>query len=271
MTILMTTLSPPPSDVQRAAAPTPPTAAIPSRFRALRRLGGMAWTGYRRFNKELVRALLPVIRPARNHSLRIERIGTDYGGWHVPVDLIDAEWICYGVGVGCDATFDVGLTERFGCHVFAFDPTPRAIDYMAGLDFDENLLTFVPVGMWTEDTTLRFFAPADPDATSHSVYDLGGTARAFDAPVRRLSTLASDLGHDRVDLLKFDVEGAWRPIVDALAAESLRPRVLCAEFDSPTSIPKVLRAIRTLGDLGYELLHYEKENFLFVQRSDLPA
>ena len=32
-------------------------------------------------------------------------------------------------GVGEDASFDLGIIERFGCSVFAFDPTPRAIAF----------------------------------------------------------------------------------------------------------------------------------------------
>jgi hypothetical protein len=30
----------------------------------------------------------------------LELIGSDYGGWTVPVQLVDADWIVYGVRAG---------------------------------------------------------------------------------------------------------------------------------------------------------------------------
>ena len=53
-------------------------------------------------------------------------IGSDYGSWIVPTALLSADAICYCAGVGEDVTFDLGLVARFGCRVWAFDPTPRA-------------------------------------------------------------------------------------------------------------------------------------------------
>ncbi len=227
----------------------------------LRRAGGMIWTLWRRLNKEIVRA---VYRTRAHLPTPLVRLGSDYGGWRVPEQSITPDWICYAVGVGCDATFDLAIIDRFGCTVHGFDPTPRAIRYVEGLEHDPERYVFHPIGIWTEDTTLSFFAPADPDATSHSVYDLGGTGRKFDAPCKTLRTVMKDLGHDRIDLLKMDVEGAWMPIVEWLADEHLTPKVLCIEFDSPTSLARVARARKHLGKLGLRLAHVEKENFVFL-------
>ena len=60
------------------------------------------------------------------HINGLINIGSDYGGWITPMHLLNSTSICYCAGVGEDITFDLGLIERFGCHVFAFDPTPRA-------------------------------------------------------------------------------------------------------------------------------------------------
>ena len=54
-------------------------------------------------------------------------IGTDYGGWIIPGTLLNASSICYAVGCGQDVSFDLGLIQRYGCDVHAFDPTPRGI------------------------------------------------------------------------------------------------------------------------------------------------
>src|SRR3546814_9809651 len=64
-------------------------------------------------------------------SVQLDKVGSDYRGWFLPLDLIRADWVCYAGGVGEDVTFDLGIIDRFGCQVFAFDPTPRAIAYVA--------------------------------------------------------------------------------------------------------------------------------------------
>src|SRR3546814_16696357 len=63
-------------------------------------------------------------------SVQLDKVGSDYGGWFLPLDLIRADWVCYAGGVGEDVTFDLGIIDRFGCQGFAFDPTPRAIAYV---------------------------------------------------------------------------------------------------------------------------------------------
>lgn len=249
------------TDLQRDRRP--PLAAVAHRAAAV------AWLFWRRGNKELVRWGLPLFKRAERLDIQLETLGSAYGGWTIPSGLLRSDWVCYCVGVGCDATFDLALRERAACEVHCFDPTPRAINYMTDLDAEGKGLHFHTWGLWTSDTTLRFFAPADKRKTSHSVLDLNGTGEFFEAECLSLNTIMSRLGHQRVDLLKMDIEGAWRPVVEQYAAERVAIPVLCVEFDSPTSIPTVLRAIHQLEQVGYHLAHYAKENFTFIHASAL--
>ena len=233
--------------------------------RLLRRAGALLWRVSRGMNKATIHLLLPLfVRKAVD--LRLERLGSDYGGWYVPVGLIKADWICYCVGVGIDATFDLALTKRFGCRVFSFDPTPKAIEYMAKLDYDKERLQFLPVGVWKDNTTLKFFEPANQMERSNlSIYDLHGTGRYVSAECRRLSSLMSQLGHDRINLLKLDVEGAWLPNIDSMIEDGIRVDVFCVELDSPVTFRRVLRVLRKAKELGLVLAHFEKDNYLFVR------
>lgn len=244
---------------------------VPALAAAARRAGAVLWLLWRRGNKELVRRGLRFLKRPEPLGLKLETLGTDYGGWTIPTELVHPDWVCYCVGVGCDATFDLALHERFGCEVHCFDPTPRAINYMHDLDAEAKGLRFHTWGLWTSDTTMRFFAPADKRKTSHSVLDLNGTGEYFNAECLALDSIKQRLGHERLDLLKIDIEGAWRPVVEQFAAQGVRIPVLCVEFDSPTSLPKVLRAARALEGAGYHLAHYRKENFLFIHHSALPS
>ena len=77
-----------------------------------------------RVRNRVVKALFPLVfRPdARRDDL--VRLGTDYGGWWVPRDLLGPESVCFCAGVGTDVSFDVALIETFGCTVLGIDPTP---------------------------------------------------------------------------------------------------------------------------------------------------
>src|SRR3546814_5498841 len=111
-----------------------------------------------------------------------------------------ADWVCYAGGVGEDVTFGLGIIDRFGWQVFAFDPTPRAIAYVADHAKEVKKFHFMPVGLWSEDATLRFYAPRDPTHVSHSIVNLQETESYFEARCRSIASLMAELGHDRLDL-----------------------------------------------------------------------
>lgn len=216
--------------------------------------------------KRIARVVMPFLYHPRGDGLGLEPVGDGEGAWVVPTSLVRPDWVCYCVGVGDNATLDVALATRFGCRVFSFDPTPRAIQYMSRLDYPRDRLTFLPYGVWNEDANLRFYAPANRAYVNHSVVDLHGTGEHFTAVCKRLSTIMAELGHSHVDLLKLDIEGSWREVLSDMLDQGLNVSVLCVEFDSPTSIGRMRSMIRRLADRGYLLVYFERENFVFVQR-----
>jgi FkbM family methyltransferase len=222
--------------------------------------------GWRLLHKKLVRGLLPLLFRPNDHGLRLETLGSGQGTWTVPVEAITSEWVCYCAGVGVDATFDLALAERFGCRVYSFDPTPRSITYMEKLGERGKRLTFMPVGVWKENTKLAFFAPRGAKHVSHSVYDLHATQRTFLADCKTLGTLMHELGHERIDLLKLDIEGAWYEVVANALAERVELTVLCVEFDSPVTLARALRTTRRLRAAGFVLASRQRDNYLFLHR-----
>ncbi|MBN1507015.1 MAG: FkbM family methyltransferase [Sedimentisphaerales bacterium] len=181
------------------------------------------------------------------------------------MDRLDESSVCYCVGVGIDASFDFALVDRFHCFVFSFDPTPASITYMERAEYDRTKLHFLPVGLWDQDTELRLYLPTN-DETLLSVYDLKGTGKYFVCKCQKLSTIMRDLGHTHIDLLKLDIEGAWHRVIRNMVMEGISISMLCVELDSPTSLVSVFRVMRMLRRLGLELVHFERDNYLFVQR-----
>lgn len=202
-------------------------------------------------------------------SLRFETIGSEYGGWTVPLDLIQPDWICYCAGAGEDITFDIGLSERFGCDIYSFDPTPRAIRHVQKTAPAGPRYRFYPIGLWSEDTTLKFYAPRDPQHVSHSALNLQQTSVYFEAPVRRLSTLMKNLRHDRIDLLKIDIEGAEHRVLQDMIHDGIATKVLLVEFDQPMPPLLVVTTIRRLTRAGYVPARVNRWNYTFIHRSTL--
>lgn len=60
----------------------------------------------------------------------MERLGTIYGGWYVPVNMnLNENSIIYSGGVGEGMSFDIRLQCKYKCNVMLIDPTEKAINH----------------------------------------------------------------------------------------------------------------------------------------------
>ena len=212
---------------------------------------------------------------ARSHNLAIEklvrtkpradmvRLGTSYGGWWLPQNLIDKQSICYLVGLGEDASFDLALTEGYGCEVWSMDPTPRSITFAETID--DPRFHFMPVGVWSSEKTLRFYAPQNPTHVSHSIVNAQGTTTYFEAECKTLLAIMAELGHDRIDLLKMNIEGAETEVVADMLANGPTPRVLLVAFESASGTVRDLRCVRSLTAHGYIPVAVQGHSITFVR------
>jgi FkbM family methyltransferase len=196
---------------------------------------------YRRFR----RAADPITRTD------ISRLGTDYGGWAVPSELVDPSWVCYCGGVGLDISFDLALIEQYGCTVHAFDPTPSSSEYVKRLAPDHSRFRFFPWGLGSADEVVRFYAP-DYSDTNYSAANLHNTDEFFEAKCRSIPSIMRELGHDHVDFLKLDIEGAEYAVLQSVLTDAVEPQVLCVEFHTRgKGMRQVLDAVRQLRRRGY--------------------
>ena len=214
--------------------------------------------------------ILKLVLPVKPRA-DIEKLGTSYGGWKVPTSLLDADSICYLVGVGEDISFDLALIERFGCTVDAFDPTPRAIEYIDVQGLETSDYRFHPVGLWSEDSIQRFYEPSNPEHVSHSIVNLQQTSGYFKASVRRLSSMMKELGHAHLDLLKIDIEGAEYAVLQSLLDDGLDITTICVEFDQPTPLRKMMGMVKRLREARYDLVAIDGWNMTFIRPPEAGA
>jgi FkbM family methyltransferase len=186
---------------------------------------------------------------------KLLRLGTQYGGWIIPVDhSLTADSLCYCAGAGEDISFECALVERYGCRVRIIDPTPRATQHFhdlqqavrlgtrfpvnnSGVDFYSitgahlERLRFLSVGLADKDTKMKFFLPQNPTHVSCSLVNLQKTDQYFTVPCLRLSSIMNREGDGSIDLLKMDIEGAEYGVIEDMVASGLLPRLLLIEFD----------------------------------------
>ena len=196
------------------------------------------------------------------------------GGWHLPGDLIKPDWLVYDFGVGEDISLDVTLIERHDCTIHAFDPTPKAIAYVKNRRLPG--FHFHPVGLWDENATIKFWAPRHADYDSYSALNLHGTSEYVECEVKTIKTLAADLGHDHINMIKMDIEGAEQRVIPDLLAGGFRPELLCIEFDQADEVFSLLslktflnalRLHRKILKAGYQLIHKTGANVIYLHKA----
>lgn len=207
-------------------------------------------------------------------KLPTEWFGSGYGGWVVYTPRISSTSVVYSCGIGEDASFDLALISRFGVTVHAFDPTPRAVDWVGAQDLPPSF-EFHQLGIADFDGVATFNAPPrHQDASYTLVEGRGNAAVAVQADVRRLSTLMSEFGHDRIDLLKMDIEGAEYGVIEDLVSSVLDIRQLLVEFHhgfEAIEVDETYRAVALLRRRGYKLFYVSPrgEEYSFVHADHL--
>ena len=159
-------------------------------------------------------------------------IGTEYGGWSIPEDVITDKSICYLVGSGEDISFDIGLSKKYYPMIYVFDPTPRAKKYFYQSEAVENKrMVFYPFGLFNKDGRVKFFPPKIKEHCSYSIDNIQKTLDYIWVTAKQYSTLMKNFGHKKVDMLKLDVEGAEYEILSQmLLTPKTLPTLLLVEF-----------------------------------------
>ncbi|MEX2176316.1 MAG: FkbM family methyltransferase [Pirellulaceae bacterium] len=171
---------------------------------------------------------------------RLQRAGvleaTDYrceklGDWALWPAGIRPDSVIYSFGVGDNIAWDLTMIEQFGARVHAFDPTPASIAWVERQQLPAAFV-FHPWGISNFDGTLDFYPPRKAGSTHFTQSPRGIFNRAPPVPgqVYRLQTIMQRLGHQRLDVLKLDVEGSEFEAIPDILASGIRVDQLLVEI-----------------------------------------
>jgi FkbM family methyltransferase len=192
----------------------------------------------------------------------VQWLGTAYGGWFVPVHLVQPDWVVYCLGAGEDVSFETELIERARCEVFAFDPTDSSAAHIAGLD--RPGLHFRQVAIWSHDGTLPMYRSPVPGNTTLSAANLDLGHSMVEVPCRSLQSLMRELGHDRIDLLKYHVEGSEYEIFEPSMLAAFEVKVLGIRLFHTAPARAALRLAGAITDRGYSPVARRGTGLTFV-------
>lgn len=177
--------------------------------------------------------------------------------WCVFPDGLTSSNVVYSFGVGEDISFDLELISRFGVRVHAFDPTPRSIQWLGRHSLPEGF-EFHPYGVCGSEGSCKLYPPANPNHVSHSRIRRDSPWPAVELPVHRLITIMGMLGHETIDLLKMDIEGAEYEVIADLLACGIRVNQLLVEFHHrwrEIGVGKTRTALRKLNQAGFRIFN----------------
>jgi FkbM family methyltransferase len=194
--------------------------------------------------------------------LRLGRRGVD---WCLCPTGLGPDSIVYSFGIGEDVSFELALMDRFNLRIQAFDPTPRSLAWLRGQALPPGFILH-EFGLAAWDGFASFTAPADPAHVSYSM--IPDVARpAVSAPVHRLATIASQLGHSRVNLVKMDIEGGEYTVLPECLSSGPPIDQLLVEFHHrwpSVGVAATRHVIGLLRDAGYRIAHVSPSGFEYT-------
>jgi FkbM family methyltransferase len=199
-------------------------------------------------------------------------LGSEYGRWPLIPGPLTAASVVYSFGVGQDISFDLRVIDLFRCSVFAFDPTPKAVQWIRRQNTPPQF-HFMELGIGAAAGEMVFHSPRTPGHTSYTVSDRSPAATStITAPVADLPTIMRRLRHDRIDVIKMDVEGSEYAVIDNLSQQrGCLPQQLMVEFHhgmygyTPRDTKQALDSLAQLGYRRYYVAGTGRE-FGFLRR-----
>lgn len=213
---------------------------------------------YRRIAKLAYRGYQELIGLRLRQQIQVNTIylGSDYGGWTICPDDIGPESIVYSFGVGDDISFDLALIAQFDLNIYAFDPTPRSINWIRGQQLPANF-NFTDIGLADYDGQAAFSPPDNPLHVSYTLLERPQfPGQLINAPVQRLDSIAAKFGHTHIDILKMDIEGAEYGVISDLKKSAIGINQLLVEFHhrfDSVSYKDTKNASSILKDLGFRI------------------
>ncbi|HWQ55871.1 MAG TPA: FkbM family methyltransferase [Bryobacteraceae bacterium] len=186
----------------------------------------------------------------------------DGDDWMLPYNLAEQKRRIYGTGpqdvqrgdVVLDCGANIGVYTRLALDrgartVVAIEPGPENVESLRRNFKDEiasGRVILVPKGVWDKDDILTLKVDPGNTAANTFVMDLKNGQMGVKVPLTTIDKLVAELGLDKVDYIKMDIEGAEQRALQGAAGTLAKyhPRLALSAYhvpDDPVKIPELVR------------------------------
>lgn len=199
--------------------------------------------------------------------------GNSYGGFYAIPILLNAGSIIYSIGIGKDISFDRAIIKKHGCKVFAFDPTPKSIEWIGEQKLPASF-RYYSYGISKKTGNDKFFLPENPRGVSGSlvIHDDVDERKFIEVPMKSFADIAREFDHRHIDVLKMDIEGAEYDIIKSILKSPVTIDQILIEFHDRFFSEKENKSkmvVETLQKFGYEIyaasISYEEVSFIHTR------
>lgn len=119
-------------------------------------------------------------------------------------------------------------------------------------------------GVWSEKKAVKFYSSSKENYAGHSITNLQNTENYIEAPVDKLSNIVRELGHQKIDLLKVEIEGSEYVVINDMLKDKLDVKIILVEFDEfhhrkgkdlLTTIRRIKKTSQALIKAGCKIVH----------------
>lgn len=188
-------------------------------------------------------------------------LGNTNSAWTICPELLNEASVVYSFGVGYDVSFDLEIINHFDLRIYAFDPTPKSIEWVKMQNLPKQFM-LMEYGLANFDGKAKFHPPENPDYVSATMLERETTENeAYKVDVKKIKSIMAELGHKELDLLKMDIEGAEYDVIEDLIAGGVKPGQILIEFHhrfKNVGVEKTITAVNKLREYGYGVFHVSK-------------
>jgi FkbM family methyltransferase len=183
--------------------------------------------------------------------------GNKYGGFYVHPDNLNNDSIVYSFGIGEDISFDESVINSYGCNVFAFDPTPKSIEWVKNQGLSPKF-SFYEYGIDAKTGFVNFNLPKNENYVSGSVLNHQNVNQnnKVSVPMKCFKDITDALGHKHIDVLKIDIEGSEYVVIDDILSSEVEIDQLLLELHErffEDGKEKTKSLLKSLKDKGYSV------------------
>lgn len=212
-------------------------------------------------------------RIARNYEKTLPRINNQHfltmGNYCIHDDpKLNRDSIVYSLGVLADTDFDQAISDRYDCPIYLFDPSNIAKNHLDKVNNPKFI--FEQVGVWNETLVMQFTSPKYGGSPSMVPTEYKG--KRFEHKCVDIKEILEKNGHDHIDVIKMDIEGAAFEVIERLLEIEVYPRQLVAEFERMKTnsvmdflafYSRLIKLNQRMVELGYKIHVIPREKFKY--------